>query len=179
VAADRQMHWLSPRNLGIAMVILSVVHVPIPQVDYHNIRHHDAPGETCLLHDHLLKWHPLADFDDDVTLLHWHWFVPLVEPGHHHQLPEGDHPRPGSGPAFHAHLGDGLQAEDWRGEPGMQPDSRGRLLERITLSSSAPCPGLLLDQVSDPEPNRLSGCTFGPADGLRAARTALFQRWNC
>ena len=63
------------------MLILSVVHVPLPQADYHNIRHHDAPGEICVYHDHLLRWHPSADLDDDVTMLHWHWFVPVVELG--------------------------------------------------------------------------------------------------
>ena len=69
------------RDAGIGLLILSLVHVPLPQADYHNIRHHDAPGEICGYHDHLLRWHPSADLNDDVTMLHWHWFVPLVEFG--------------------------------------------------------------------------------------------------
>ena len=169
VAVKRKIAWLSPRTLGITMVILSVIHVPIPQVDYHNIRHHDAPGENCALHDHLLRWHPLARFDDDVTLLHWHWFLPLVQPGAHDQLPDDDHPRPGSGPAFHAHIGDGLEAENWQGQPGMTPDSRGRFLGRLSLSVSGPSPAPLCCSLVDPVPSRFSGCTITAADGVRRA----------
>ena len=46
------------RGLGILFVILSLVHAPLPEPDFHNIRHHDRPGEVCDHHDHLLRWHP-------------------------------------------------------------------------------------------------------------------------
>jgi hypothetical protein len=77
------------------MLILSTIRVPLPQADYHNVRHHDAPGEVCVYHDHLLRWHPSADSAADVTMLHWHWVAPLVEPGG----PGGDreHRAPGHG----------------------------------------------------------------------------------
>ena len=76
------------------MLILSAIHIPLPQADYHNIRHHDAPGEICPFHDHLLRWHPAATSDADVALFHWHWFVPLVQPG------------AGCAPVLHVDLGE-------------------------------------------------------------------------
>ena len=47
------------RTLGIALLILGLIHRR-PQADFHNIRHHDGPGEVCEHHDHLLRWHPDA-----------------------------------------------------------------------------------------------------------------------
>jgi hypothetical protein len=180
VTARRRASWRGARILGIGVVILSVIHVPLPQADFHNIRHHDEPGQICLYHDHLLRWHPSAESNDDVSLLHWHWFVPSVEPGDQNQGPNDDHHRPGSGPALHAHVGDGLQPDDWRGEPVMHPDSRGRFLDHLALGQSTSCSANASGELTvEPDPGRFFGCSLGPADGLRAARTALFQRWNC
>ena len=81
MASRRRTERRGLRILGIGILILSTIRVPLPQADYHNIRHHDAPGEVCVYHDHLLRWHPSADSAADVAMLHWHWFVPLVEPG--------------------------------------------------------------------------------------------------
>ncbi len=180
MASRRRFDRRGARTLGIGLVILSVIHVPLPQADYHNIRHHDAPGELCLYHDHLLRWHPSADSDDDVSLLHWHWFVPVVELGDHHQRPGDDHHRPGSGPAMHAHIGDWLQPADWRSEPGMHPDARGRLLNHLALGLAAACsasPSRPLHLGLDS--GHLSAGLIEPGAGLRAAHTAVFQRWNC
>ena len=44
--------------IGAALLSLSLVHTPLPQPDFHEVRHHDAPGEVCEHHDHLLRWHP-------------------------------------------------------------------------------------------------------------------------
>ena len=63
-------------RLGIILLILSMVHTPLPQPDFHNIRHHDGQGEVCEHHDHLLRWHPGATVASDVAVLHWHWFLP-------------------------------------------------------------------------------------------------------
>ena len=123
------------RALGIGILILSVVHVPLPQADYHNIRHHDLPGEICGYHDHLLRWHPSADLDDDVTMLHWHWFVPIVEFGDHHQRADDDQHRPAQAHPCTRNLGD-WPAPEWRGEPVVRPDSRGRLLDHLVLGLS-------------------------------------------
>jgi hypothetical protein len=162
------------------MLILSVVHVPLPQADYHNIRHHDQPGEICVYHDHLLRWHPSADVNDDVALLHWHWFVPLIEVGDQHQRGNDEHHRPGSGPALHAHLGDSLEP-DWQNQPEIGPDRCGRLLEKLALDlsglSSADFSGQFA--VLGPNSRRFSTSILDSADGLRAARIVLFQRWNC
>jgi hypothetical protein len=162
------------------MVILSLIHVPLPQADFHNIRHHDGPGQICLYHDHLLRWHPLAESNDDVAMLHWHWFVPIVEFGFHNSGSDNDEHRPGSGPALHAHVGDGLQPDDWRSESVVQPDSRGRLLDHLALGQSTNSGAhSSVPPSADSEPGRFSAGSHSPADGLRAARTALVLRWNC
>jgi hypothetical protein len=162
------------------MLILSVIHVPLPQADFHNIRHQDGPGQICLHHDHLLRWHPSAESNDDVALLHWHWFVPLVELGKQDYRPNEDGHRPGSGPALHAHVGDGLQPDDWRSEPVLNPDSRGRLLDHLALGQSMTAwAQFLVPLAVDAESGRRRALSHGPAAGLRAARIALVERWNC
>ncbi len=65
------------RLAGIAWLALSLIHTPLPWPDFHNVRHHDGPGEVCANHEHLLQWHPGATRAEDVALFHWHWFVPL------------------------------------------------------------------------------------------------------
>jgi len=152
----------------------------LPQADYHNVRHHDAPGEICGYHDHLLRWHPSADLDDDVTMLHWHWFVPIVEFGDHHQRPDDDHHRTGSGPAVHAQLGD-WPAPDWRGDPVVRPESRARLVDHLALGLSDGSQLHSADQPILVGPNRarFSAHDRNGTGGLRASRTALLQRWNC
>jgi hypothetical protein len=153
------------------------MHVPLPQADYHNIRHHDAPNEVCLYHDHLLRWHPSAHSDDDVALLHWHWFLPLVD---RDQRADDESQDAGSHARLHAQFGDWPEP-DWRGEPVIRPDSRGRLLEQITLRLSVASSTCLSGQLSPLGVE--SGCFFShdlsAADGARAARIALIQRWNC
>jgi len=179
VTSRRRDHWAGRRILGIGVLILSVVHVPLPQADYHNVRHHDAAGEVCPHHDHLLRWHPTADSGADLTLLHWHWFLPLVEPGDHHQRPNDDHHRPGSGPALHAHVGDGLVPDDWSGAPVMQSSGFWRLIDHLALESSSIDADPYAATLGVPlSPDHLFG-RAGPEQGTRAQRTAKFQRWNC
>jgi hypothetical protein len=180
VSSRRRVARRGGRALGIGILILSVIRIPLPQADYHNIRHHDAPGEVCLYHDHLLRWHPSADSNDDVSLLHWHWSVPLVELPNHYQGANDEHHRPASGPALHAHLGDWPEPY-WRAEPVIRPDARGRFLEQFTLGLSAPSSTYLSAQLAplNPASGRFSAGAGCADDGLRAARIALFQRWNC
>ncbi|MGP0068606.1 MAG: hypothetical protein ACLQGP_34025 [Isosphaeraceae bacterium] len=179
--ARRKSHWRGRRALGISFLILSTIHIPLPQPDYHNIRHHDTPGEICPYHDHLLRWHPSADANEDVALLHWHWFVPLVEPGARQPGSDDEHRAPGSGPALHAHLGDWPEP-DWTGSPVLRPDGRGRLLDRLALELSAgadsPFNSVALASGSL-QSGWSSACPPGGVALLRAARTSLFQRWNC
>jgi hypothetical protein len=161
-------------------VILSVIHVPLPQADYHNVRHHDGPGEVCDHHDHLLRWHPTADSNADLTLLHWHWFLPLLEPANSHQRPDDDHHRPGSGPALHAHVGDGLAPDDWRAEPSMHNFAASERTDVRAVASTV-C-FMTPDQPSTASamgvPQGISG-RGSPAGAERAQRSAIFQRWNC
>jgi hypothetical protein len=180
VTFDRRGSWRRTGDLGIGILILSLVHVPLPQADYHNIRHHDEPGEVCVYHHHLLRWHPSADSDDDVTMLHWHWFVPVVEFGDHHQRPGGDHHDPASGPSLHAHVGD-WPAPDWQGDPVIRPDSRGRLLDRLVLGQADVSIAYFSDAFAplDAQSGRFSSCAHNPPGAVRASRSALFQRWNC
>jgi hypothetical protein len=179
VTARRKDHHSGMRILFIGIVVLSVVHIPLPQADYHNVRHHDGPGEICAHHDHLLRWHPSAGTSADLTLLHWHWFLPLLEPSNPHERSDDDHHRPGSGPALHAHVGDGLVPDEWGGEPGIQPAGSWRLIDQLVIDVSV----VNADQLSAPfsigaSPGALFG-RAGPAEQARAQRTALFQRWNC
>jgi hypothetical protein len=168
------------RILGIGILILSTIRIPLPQADYHNIRHHDAPGEVCLYHDHLLRWHPTADSAADVSMLHWHWFVPLVEPGA--QGPGGDdeHRAPGSGPALHAHLGDWPEP-DWSGTPLVRPDARGRLIDLLALALTGSSPFATSAQAAEMNcgPGLLSAWPAGGAAVARATILTLLPRWNC
>jgi len=180
VSSRRLSAWRGLRSLGIGMLILSAIRVPLPQADYHNVRHHDAPGEICLYHDHLLRWHPSAASAKDVSLLHWHWFVPMVEPGAPQSGDDDDRAAPRSGPALHACLGDWPEP-DWTGSPVIRPEGRGRPLEHLALGLSGAGAGCLLvqDESAGLQPGGASaGLPHGIA-ALRAARTILFQRWNC
>ncbi len=168
------------RSLGIGFLILSTIHVPLPQADYHNVRHHDKPGEICPYHDHLLRWHPQADSDDDVALLHWHWFVPLMDPSSRQSGVDDEQHSPNPGPSLHAHLGDWPEP-DWSGPPVIQPDSRGRLLHFLSLCLSGY--GSEYASGSSATLGLQSGSFWasppGGALSLCASRTILFQRWNC
>src|SRR5512135_3303646 len=119
------------RRLGIVALILSLVHAPLPQPDFHSIRHHDGPGEVCEYHDHLLRWHPDARSAADVAMLHWHWFLPA---GPDHGAP----PRVG-GSALHAHA-PAWPASDWDDGPRIAPDDSWRLLGRPVRSLVALIP---------------------------------------
>jgi hypothetical protein len=161
------------------MLILSTIRVPLPQADYHNIRHHDAPGEVCAYHDHLLRWHPSADSAADVTMLHWHWVAPLVEPGAG-RPGSPDEPRaPGSGPALHAYLGD-WPAPDWTGTSLVQPDARGRLIDLLALGLSGPGLPHASDRAAELDPGaHLASAWIAGAAGPRAQILSLIHRWNC
>ena len=123
------MRWRGPattwsgRTVGITLLILGLVHAPLPEPDFHNIRHHDGAGEVCEHHDHLLRWHPGAGVASDVAVLHWHWFLPGSDPS-----PDGS-----SGPAVHAHAPD-WPAGSWDDDgPRVAPDVASRFLDRPAL----------------------------------------------
>jgi hypothetical protein len=172
------MRWrcLAPtwngRTLGISLLILSLVHTPLPQPDFHNIRHHDGQGEVCEQHDHLLRWHPGAGVARDVAVLHWHWFLP-ADPG-------TDPPAEGSGQAIHAHT-PAWQAATWDDGPRVAPDTTSRLAMRpasCPLDSSLALPGLIVVGTAPAaglHPPLAFSATFAP----RVSLTSLLHRWVC
>jgi hypothetical protein len=158
------------RWTGISLLIFGLLHVPLPQPDYHNVRHHDAPGELCEHHDHLLRWHPDAGLARDVAILHWHWVLPESGPS--------DLSGPGSGAALHAHVA-GWDAPTIEAGPPVMARETCRFLD----VTPPPC-GLLaiLAVVDDPTASHRDGrppvhgfgATFAPRASL-----SLLQRWAC
>ena len=162
-------------RLGIILLILGFAHLPLPQADFHNIRHHDAPGEVCEHHDHLLRWHPDAGLAEDVAILHWHWIFPFARAM----------TQPQSGPALHAHVpGETAWPDTTREEkPRVLPDTPSRLLARVTALDAAPLPPPLdraaLERAAVPIVLPCRALTFGATFAPRAALSTLLQRWVC
>ena len=100
VTARHKDHRAGSRILFTGIVVLSVIHMPLPQADFHNVRHHDGPGEVCVHHDHLLRWHPSAGTSADLRSLALA-LVPAAARDRPIRIkrPDDDHHRPGSGPA--------------------------------------------------------------------------------
>jgi hypothetical protein len=153
------------------LLILGLVHAPLPQPDYHNVRHHDGAGEVCEHHDHLLRWHPNAGRAADVAMLHWHWFLPTTNPW--------DLPPEGNGPAVHAHVVD-WQAATWDDRPEVSADTPARGTLALTPApglTSLTLPHLATTTMVAPgcRPARSFSATFAPTAPL----ASLFQRWDC
>ncbi len=154
------------RVLGIICLILGSVHAPWPQADFHNVRHHDRPGELCEHHDHLLRWHPDAGRAADVAILHWHWVVPDRSP-----LAD-DHAGPG--PILHAHV-DGWDLASIESAPRALPDPASRPLE-----PAPPRPLSRFDLARFVPPDPGSGRAPAVGRDRAVARLApLLQRWTC
>ncbi len=159
--------------LGIGLLILSTVRIPLPQADYHNVRHHDAPGEVCPYHDHLLRWHPSAGLAADVAILHWHWFMPQTDPG---SLDDSGH----KGPLAHAHINDWL-GPDWTGTPMVRPETRGRIADLLVLGLNGPIgwQASAWPDLDDPGPRPSLHERTSSRAGSRIAILDLVARWNC
>ena len=165
---------------GIAMLILGILHVPLPQADYHNIRHHDGAGEICPHHDHLLRWHPLAGGEKDVAVLHWHWVLPRAESSGERSDTGLGWPHPVSSPRLHAFFADYL-AFDWSGTPAVRPAPMGRSFLDPPSSTSA------LHVAASVRPAAWLTPSSVLALGLRSCSQAtpragllgLFQQRNC
>jgi hypothetical protein len=153
------------------VLILGLAHAPLPQPDFHNIRHHDGPGELCEHHDHLLRWHPRAGFAADVAVLHWHWFLPTADP--FDQSPES------AGPAVHAHVVD-WQAATWEDAPQVPPRTASGVVPALELSPRLPLSILAAEAIEadlalGARRVRAFSATFAPSTHL----ACLFQRWDC
>jgi hypothetical protein len=179
VNARRASRDIGLRLLGIAL-ILGLVRIPLPQLDYHNVRHHHSAGEVCPHHDHLLRWHPSASLNEDVAIVHWHWVLPNVQRSG--ADPEDANPggRPSSGSAVHAHVDDGLPP-DWGSELVSRPSALGRspLPAASAVSTVMMAPhGAMLPAVSHSPPFG-TPCADNVRTGLHAGMTVPCQRWNC
>lgn len=167
----RQARHRGAHGVGIILLILGLVHTPLPEPDFHNIRHHDAQGEVCEHHDHLVRWHPGAGVASDVAVLHWHWYFPMAGPSD--LSPEH------SGPTLHAHAVD-WQASSREEGPSISADTTSRLIGSLdptpSLSSSV-LPPKAITAVSAPGIRRVHafGATFAP----HAHLPCLYHRWVC
>ncbi|MFO0952138.1 MAG: hypothetical protein U0835_13510 [Isosphaeraceae bacterium] len=157
------------------LLALGLVHVPLPQPDFHNIRHHDSPGELCEHHDHLLRWHPDAGSATDVAVLHWHWVLPAGG-GDSNQAEPSD----GSTAAIHA------DAPDW--PSGTLDEAPSFILDRGARPGDSPFAHLMSPPVAAflPDPLGLALCApRGPNPPARACGAphaglvVLLQRWVC
>ncbi len=176
----RPLRYSGARLMGITMLILGMLRIPLPQVDFHSIRHYHQAGEICPYHDHLLRWHPSASANEDVAVLHWHWLPPGSEDDKPTSSGGDDHTGPASGPALHAHFADLLEP-DRSGEPVILPDHRGRFLLGTASGFSTVHPAHVLAQRS-PVVSVSSAC--GDFPGIEPSRPltgllGLCQRWNC
>jgi hypothetical protein len=155
------------RGLGIGLLILGMLHVPLPEPDYHNVRHHDAPGEVCEHHDHLLRWHPHAGAARDVAMLHWHWVLPESGPV--------DRDGPGQGAAIHAHVV-GWDAPTIEAGPPAVKDGAGRPLDVAPPALDFHAILAVVDDRAREGPPAVRGfrATFAPGASL-----SLLQRWAC
>jgi len=168
------------RLLGVTMLIPGLCRVPLPQADFHNIRHHHGVGEVCPHHDHLLRWHPTASQDDDIAVMHWHWILPRT--GATGDSPGSGNDDPGAPPhpLLHAYHLDCLEP-DWTGDPAIGPDTRGRLPKHACSSLPTWKMANGSDMLAVPPggtgatPRYESGLPGKPCAGL----LGRLQRWNC
>jgi hypothetical protein len=160
--------------LGIVLMIPGLLQVPLPQADFHVVRHHHGAGELCPKHDHLLRWHPQASEGEDVAVLHWHWLLPRSSD----LTPPEIAGR--SIPAVHAHDGDPNHLDPTSGPIVVQdvPDlgSRGAIASAQGLS-----PALASWLVPPPPaPPDLGPARRAASDGFPADfALARLVRWNC
>ena len=159
------------RMVGMIMLIPGLLHVPLPEADFHVIRHHHGYGEVCPHHDHLLRWHPLADESEDVAVLHWHWLLPQSL----------DVLLSDSSPTLHAHVVDDLQME-WNGEQAViSSEECGRTIGSLDLTSWLDLTSIAAGSPCAPclaPPNAWAGLRNddGPPSSTSPARLV---RWNC
>ena len=160
------------RAVTVSLLILVLLPTPWPKVEFHNVRHHDAPGQVCEYHDHLLRWHPDATGAEDVAVLHWHWAWPSRE------VAESGHG--GTGLRLHAYLGqEVLPATD--SGPAIVADAFARLL-------TPPLAGPTSSWVAFDLPPRDSlalrsgdpvALTFSATFAPRTSLTSRLHRWSC
>jgi hypothetical protein len=166
-------HGVGSRGL-IALIALALSHAPLPVADFHTIAHHDAPGEVCELHDHLLRWHPDAGSSNSIAVLHWHWLSPLDFPW---QTAASDRSQ-----AIHAHSGDPAIA-NWNADLSIVPEPSTAARIDFSIRHQPIFAVVCRDLVGDRgEPragprasNRAYSATFGESNNL----IKLLQHFIC
>jgi hypothetical protein len=166
------------RILGIALLIPGLLRIPLPQIDYHNIRHHDGAGEICPHHDHLLRWHPRASQNEDVAVLHWHWLAPQTLQPNAPADRDHDGQRP-SPPSLHAYLPDCVEP-DWPSDPVVHSERRWGAHDLVSLLAgfdlAAHASSFGIAELSSTGPT----APHCAAPGLsEPGRLSLVERWNC
>lgn len=159
--------------LGIALMIPGLLRVPLPQVDFHVIRHHHGDGEVCLQHDHLLRWHPQADEATDVAVLHWHWFPPRNMGAS--SSGTGDE----TAPVLHAHEVDGFLECFWSPNPAASVDARDGVSGRFNAGSWLDLAWIETPHITPRPPLRAEGRPTLWNDHSTASPLASLVRWNC
>ena len=159
------------RVLGILFVIPGLLQVPLPEADFHVVRHHHGKGEVCPQHDHLLRWHPQAGEGEAVAVLHWHWMPPqTLDPS---ALDGGVRPSP----ALHAHDIEPAQP-DHGGSMLIVREDEGRNDPAATIAhqpSDALWSGFFAPAATNPTAFlRAPSDDFSPATPL-----SRLARWNC
>ena len=160
------------RTLAVSLLIFALLPTPWPKVEFHNVRHHDAPGQVCEYHDHLLRWHPDAGNAEDVAVFHWHWAWPSKTPS------ESGHE--GNGLRLHAYLADDALPST-NSAPMIVADTSARLsvapvVAAPSLVIAFPLPSLdLVALRSSALPPSTFGATFAP----RTSLTSRLHRWSC
>ena len=167
--------WISKhhrsRTLAVSLLILALLPTPWPKIEFHNVRHHDEPGQVCEYHDHLLRWHPDATGAADVAVLHWHWAWPDRSPA-----AGSDHD--GNGPRLHAHLADeAIPAVD--SAPVIVADSVGRAIAPAIPVALAPAFDLPGRESPLLRPQHPPALTFGATFAPRISLTSRLHRWSC
>jgi hypothetical protein len=161
------------RWLGTILLVLGVGHVPLPRAEYHAISHQDGEGQDCVLHEHLLRWHPSASSGQTAARLHWHWVLP--RPLDPRQPIESDDP----GAARVLLAIDGALMVDKVVSPGL-----GVPPQRYERSHPGPMP-LCLGHIDPIGPSEAWPSRRGPsavAGALLARHVSLavmLQRWTC
>ena len=156
----------------VSLLVLALLPTPWPKVEFHNVRHHDAAGQVCEYHDHLLRWHSSAASSEDVPILHWHWGWPAST--------AEDSGHSGTIPRLHAFLADEALPHP---EPALVvvSDTAVRPFLPVLPPLLPPSPAFDLclhnDQLTQPgvPPALAFSATFAP----RTSLTSRLHRWSC
>jgi len=161
---------MTRRIVGMMMLIPGLLHVPLPQADFHVIRHHHGPGQTCPYHEHLLRWHPLAGEAEDVAVFHWHWLLPQSL----------DAVASDPSPRLHAHVVDTLEPHWDADQAAVSPEDGVRAPGSLDLASWL---DLALIGCARGEPlQAFPDAWAGPgvqAGASTGTSPAQLVRWNC